>query len=302
MRKFTPLLAASCFGVLVFLGACADVVQVGTAMGQGTGAVSVQDAETLERLLTQTAKAARPMTDQEEYFLGRAVAATILSRYRLYNNDRMTSYVNEVGQAVVLGSDRPYTYGGYHFAVLDTDEVNALSCPGGIIFLTRGMMRKLKNEDELAAVLAHEVAHVSHRDGIAAIQRSRWMEVASLLGSEAAKRVGGADLNKLVSLFQGSVDDVVKTLLVNGYSREQESAADQSALNFLNRLGYDPFALPDSLERLAKESSGGANRGIFATHPGMSERASADTAIISQNKWTRVDNPARDKRFRQMVG
>ncbi len=300
MKRFSPLLAAMGFGALVFLAGYADVSQVGTALGQGI--LSGQDQEMLKKLLTQTTKAVRPMADREEYFLGRAVAATILSQYRLYNHDGMTSYVNEVGQAVVLGSDRPYTYGGYHFAILDTDEVNALSCPGGIIFLTRGMMRKLKNEDELAAVLAHEVAHVNHRDGIAAIQRSRWVEVASLLGSEAAKRVGAADLNKLVSLFQGSVDDVVKTLLVNGYSREQESAADQSALNFLNRLGYDPFALPDSLGRLEKEASGGANRGIFATHPGMGERASADTAIISQNRWTRVDNPARDKRFRQMAG
>ncbi len=300
MKRICLLLGAMSLGALVFWAGYGDVFQMATAQGQGV--LSDQDQETLKKLLTQGAKAARPMTDQEEYFLGRAVAATLLSQYRLFHDDRLTSYLNEVGQAVVLGSDRPYTYGGYHFAVLDTEEVNALSCPGGIIFLTRGMMRKLKSEDELAAVLAHEVAHVNHRDGIAAIQRSRWVEVASLLGSEAAKRVGGADLNKLVSLFQGSVDDVVKTLLVNGYSREQESAADQSALTFLNRLGYDPFALPECLERLDKEGSGGAKRGIFATHPGMGERASGDRAVIAQNRWTRVDNPARDRRFRQVLG
>ncbi len=292
----------SSFLLILLFSGCAEVVQVGTTIGQGTGALSVQDKNALDQLATQTAKAARPMTDQEEYYLGRAVAATILNQYRLYNDNRLISYLNEIGQAAALASDRPLTYGGYHFAVLDTDEINALSCPGGIIFITRGMLSQAKKEDEIAAVLAHEAGHVNHRDGVAAIQRSRWIQVVSLLGSQAARKVGGAELNQLVSLFQGSVDDVVKTILVNGYSREQEAAADQSALTFLNRLGYNPYALPDYLERLSKTQPPSGGRGILATHPGINERISADTAKINQNHWPKTDNPARDKRFQQTVG
>lgn len=287
--------------VFGFLSGCAEVVQMGTAVGEGMGKISKEDKEALDRVAVQTAKAARPMTDQEEYYVGRAVAATILGQYRLYANQRLTSYINEVGQAVALASDRPVTYGGYHFAILDTEEINALACPGGVIFITRGMVRKAKNEDELAAILAHEVAHVNHKDGLAAIQSARWAEAVSILGSEAAKKAGGAGLGKLVSLFEGSVDDVVKTLLVKGYSREQEMGADQSALTYLHRLGYNPYGLPDFQEKMAKEETGGGRGGIFATHPGISQRVTKAKAAISQNQWPRRDDPGRDRRFREFM-
>jgi len=287
---------------LVLLAGCAEVVQMGTAVGAGMGKISKEDKEALDRLAVQTAKAVRPMTGREEYYVGRAVAATILSQYRLLADQRLTSYVNTVGQAVALASNRPFTFGGYRFAILDTEEVNALACPGGIIFITRGMLRKAKNEDELAAILAHEVAHVSQKHGLAAIQSARWAEVVTTLGSHAARKLSGAEQAKLVSLFEGSVDDVVKTLLVKGYSREQEGAADSDALNFLRRLGYSPYGLADFLERMAQEQSGGAGRGIFATHPGMNQRLARARSTISQNQWPRSREPKRDQRFRQLLG
>lgn len=286
----------------VILAGCAEVVKVGTSVSQEMGAISKEDKEKIDQMAQETEKAARPMTEQEEYYLGRAVAAAILGKYRVYSNERSALYVNQVGQTVALASDRPFTYGGYHFVILDTDEVNALSCPGGIIFITRGMLKKAQNEEELAAVLAHEVGHVNHKDGVNAIQRARWVQVVTLLGSEAAKRASGADLAKLLSLFEGSVDDVVKTLLVSGYSREQEAAADLSALTFMNRLGYDPQGLPDYLERLAKEQSGGAGQGLFATHPGMTERLAKARSVIAENKWLRTAHLARDRRFQQAIG
>jgi predicted Zn-dependent protease len=286
----------------VNLAGCTEVVKVGTSVGQGMGAISKEDKEKIDQMALETEKAARPMTEQEEYYLGRAVAATILGKYRVHNNESLTRYIDEIGQAVALASDRPLTYGGYHFVILDTDEVNALSCPGGIIFITRGIIKKTQNEEELAAILAHEVGHVNHKDGVRAIQRARWVQVATLLGSEAAKKVSGADLAKLVSVFEGSVNDVVTTLLVSGYSREQEGAADLSALTFLYRLGYDPQGLPDFLERLAKEQSGGAGQGIFATHPGMTERVAKAESVIAENKWLRTTHAARDRRFQQAIG
>ncbi len=301
MKKGFLLTAAVVLLAPAFLSGCAEVVQMGTAIGQGTGAISQQDKEAIDRLAVHTAKAVRPMTDQEEYYVGRAVAATVLGQYRLHSNDRSISYLNEVGQAVALASNRPITYGGYHFAILDSEEVTALSCPGGLVFITRGMLKRVKNEDELAAVLAHEVAHVNHKDGLAAIQKSRWVEAVSILGSATAQKLGGADLTNLVSLFQGSVDDVVKTLLVNGYSREQEGAADLEALTYLHRLGYNPYALSDFLERLAKEQTEGS-RGVFATHPGMNERVPKAKTAISQNQWPRVDNRTRDQRFQESAG
>jgi predicted Zn-dependent protease len=287
--------------IQVIFAGCAEVVTVGTTISQQMGQISKEDKEKLDRMALESEKAARPMTEQEEYYVGRAVAATILGKYRLYSNERLTRYINEVGQAVALASDRPFTYGGYRFAVLDTNEVNALACPGGIIFITRGMLKRAQNEEELAAILAHEVGHVNHKDGLGAIQRARWVQVVTLLGSEAAKKVSGAELAKLVSLFEGSVNDVVKTLIVSGYSREQEAAADLSAMTFMYRAGYEPYGLSDFLGRLSKEQTGGAGQGLFATHPGMTERVAKARSAIATNKWPQVGHQIRDRRFHQSM-
>jgi beta-barrel assembly-enhancing protease len=287
--------------LLYFLAGCADAVRLGTTVGAGTGQISKEDKERLDRLALQTERAARPMTDQEEYYLGRAVAATILGQYRIYPNDRLTRYLNEIGQSLALASDRPFTFGGYRFAVLDSTEINALSSPGGIVLVTRGMLLKTQSEEELAAILAHEIGHVSNRDGSKAIQQARWMEVITLLGTEAAKKAGGAEVTKLVSLFEGSVQDVVKTLLVKGYSREQEGNADQSALVIMQRLGYDPNGLVDFLGRLSREQSEGRKQGLLTTHPGMIERASQARSWIVSSQWVPRNHSERDRRFQQVM-
>ena len=152
------------------------------------------DLDKVGKVLKTTAAATKTMSDEEEYYLGRAVAAKILSEYDLLENDALTDYVNRVGLTVAIHSDKPYTYGGYHFAVLDTEEINAFACPGGLIFITSSMVDALTNEEELAAVLAHEVAHVSHRDGVASIKKSRWLEVVGIIGTEAAREFGSRDV------------------------------------------------------------------------------------------------------------
>lgn len=278
---------------------CADVARVGTTVGEQVGALTKEQKDIIDRRALEMEEASRPMAEKEEYYVGRAVAANILNRYKLYHDDRLNTYVNQIGQSLVLASDVPLTYGGYHFAVLDSEEANALSCPGGLIFITWGMLKKAKNEEEMAAILAHEVAHVNHRDGIASISQARWAQVAASLGKDAAKEWGGADLSKLTSLFAGSVDDVVKTLIVNGYGRDQELIADSSAMIFMRRLGYDPTSLADLLGRMAKEQTGSKGRGIFATHPGMAERLGAVRSTIAGNGWKKIDHKIRDRRFEQ---
>lgn len=230
------------------------------------------DVGSVARVAQQTFQAARPLSDEEEYYIGRAVAATILSTYPILQDKSLTEYVNLVGQTVAIHSDDPVTYGGYHFAILDTEEINAYACPGGIILITKGMIDQTQNEDELAAVLAHEVAHIIHRDGVSAIQKSRLTGVATLIATEAAKSYTPGEISQLVSLFEGSVDDVLQTVVVNGYARSQEYEADESALNYLSRAGYDPLALEVLLERLMNTSreSGG---GIMKTHPPTKDRA-----------------------------
>ncbi len=229
------------------------------------------DMGSIGKVAQETFSAAKPLSDEEEYFVGRAVAARILSTHPLLENRKLTEYVNSVGEAVALQSDRPVTYGGYHFAILISGEINAFSCPGGIIFITKGTFNAVRNEDELAAVLAHEVAHINHRDGVSAIQKARLTQVTTLIGAQVAQRYTPAELSQLVGAFEGSVDDVFKTLVVNGYDRSQEYHADESALTYLSRTGYNPSALEDFLERLVSQAQF-SEGGIMKTHPATVDR------------------------------
>ena len=240
--------------------------------------------------------AARGISDSEEYFVGRAVAARILSKYPLYNNQAATLYVNEVGQAVAKKSSRPTTYKGYHFAVLDSSEPNAFACPGGIILVTRGLIKECANEDELAAVLAHEVAHIAHKDGINSIKKARWSQVLTTAGAEATRQYAGGVAGNLVTLFEGSIDDVFKTIVVNGYSRKAEENADRDAVSILTKAGYNPAALANLLNKMTSKGAGG--RGIYRTHPPTSDRLAKVKAVVRETPASPSEE-ARTKRFQE---
>ena len=140
----------------------AHAIDIGSIVGSAIGGAGL------------LAEAAKTITPGEEHYIGRAVAAVLLSRYSLYNNPALTKYVNKVGLLDAYASKNPATYGGYHFAVLNSEERNAYACPGGLIFINKGLLKDMQNEDQLAAVLAHEVAHVADRDGIDAIKLGRF--------------------------------------------------------------------------------------------------------------------------------
>lgn len=274
--------------IRLLLGMLAPTLVAGCA---GMDYISV--ATVAAKTVPKVAQASRPISDSEEYYVGRAVAARVLTTYPLYQDQELTLYVNEVGQAVARKSSRPNTFRGYHFAVLDTTEINAFACPGGTIFITRGLLKTCANEDELAAVLAHETAHVANKDGVNSISKARWTEVATTLGIEAAKQYAGA-AGSLVTLFEGSIDDVFKTIVVNGYSRTAEEAADAAALATLSRAGYDPGAMAALLSKMTAQEKGGS--GIYKTHPPTSERLAKVKAQGSDGKPS-PEMAARAKRF-----
>ncbi len=260
LRRLAMLLLAALAGVW----GCAEITALLPPEAQpAVGIAAVGGAK--------AARASRPISDSEEYYVGRAVAARILSTYPLYRNPAVSEYVNEVGQTVARKSPRPHTFKGYHFAVLDSEEINAFACPGGTIFITRGLLATCASEDELAAVLAHEVTHVVDKDGINSISQARWTEVLTSMGAEAARQYGGEEGSNLVNLFEGSINDVFKALVVNGYSRDAEYAADAGSVKILTAAGYDPGALEKVLAKMEAKEKAGAG-GLFQTHPPASER------------------------------
>ena len=279
----------------ILLGVC-----LAAALGLVGGCAGV-DYTSVANIALKTApkiaKASRPINDSEEYYVGRAVAARILSTNRLYQDPQLTVYVNEIGDTVARKSPRPHTYRGYHFAVLDTSVPNAFACPGGIIFVTKGLVLMCGNEDELAAALAHEVAHVVNKDGINSISKARWTEVLTTLGTESAKQYGGAG-GQLVSLFEGSIDDVFKTIVVNGYSRSAEEAADAQAVKTLQRAGYNPDALEALLVKMKAKAGSGAT-GIYRTHPPTADRLAKLKSETPKEKPSKMEE-VRTKRYQSI--
>lgn len=237
------------------------------------------------------AGAAHKINEEEEYHIGRAVAANILGRYRLWKNPALTRYVNLVGRALALRSQRPELYGGYHFALLDSAEANAFSAPGGIVLLTRGIVAMAGDEDELAAVLAHEIQHVAAKDPLKAIRSQRLKALGTFTAGEAVGSHGGA-----LGVFQDSVTDISGTLLQKGYSRGQEKDADLGALKLLAAAGYDPGALPDMLEKVRAAEK--KKIAAFSAHPPASRRIAAVSGRLPAAA-AQKGRRARAARFRQ---
>ena len=248
-------------------------------------------AEIASKVGSKAIDASKEISDSEEYYLGRGVAARILSQNSLSKDQALNTYINEVGQTVAKKSTRPRTYKGYHFAVLESATPNSFACPGGIIFITKGMIKNCCNEEQLAAVLAHEVGHVANRDGISSISQARWTEVATTAGTEVAKQYGGS-IGQLVARFEGSIDDVFKTVIVNGYSRAAEENADRAGVEMMKRAGYNPAAMTDILTAMG---SRGGSGGILGTHPAVTDRVE-NIKVIAQPANTQME-PARTKRF-----
>ncbi|WP_051284023.1 M48 family metalloprotease [Desulforegula conservatrix] len=228
-------------------------------------------------------KATEVLDEREEYYLGRSVGVNILKSYKLYTNPKHTEYVDLVGNSVAMHSDNPETYGGYHFAILDSKEINAFACPGGIIFITKGLLDMLKTEDELAAVLAHEVSHVNNKDGMNSVQTSRWTQLAAILGSAAARTYGSEGFGKIVGVFENSVNDIVSTIVVNGYSKDQEFAADGMAVRILGASGYDSGAIKRVLAAYGEREKSD-HQGFFKTHPGAAGRMKRLEMLAQEDK------------------
>jgi predicted Zn-dependent protease len=243
-------------------------------------------------------KSWQDLDPSEEHYIGRSVAAEILAMpaYPLVQDEVAQAYLNDVGLAVALTNERvrqPFLE--YRFALLDSEEVNAFACPGGTILVTKGLLRKTASEDELAAVLAHEIAHVTLRHGVQAIQKGNLAQAFTYLAAGTAQAtMKQEDLEQLTGIFDQSVKDVVETLITSGYSREAEAEADKLGREFLTGTGYDPQALSRVLARM---DDAGGEGGMFATHPSPADReASLGAPVAFAGEPAAIER--RDARYR----
>lgn len=273
--------------VLIAIPSSAKAFDLGQALGSAIGGVQ------------QLAEAAKEITPSEEHYIGRAVAAMVLAKYPLLDDPALTKYVNDAGLLVAYASDRPSTFGGYHFAVLNSDEPNAFACPGGIILINKGLLKDVKDEDQLAAILGHEVAHVSHRHGISAIKKSRWTKFAFFAAGEVGKQYSSNEIGQLVGEFQGVVSDVAKKVMESGYSKSDEKNADENGMKFAYDAGYNPAEMIDFIKQ--EEAKGiGSTSGPFSSHPKAEVRVRELEGTLAGLGGASTD-PARTARFKATV-
>jgi len=276
-----------------------QAAQVGTSVARSQGVVTEEQAKSINRSTSAIAKTQEGFTPEQEYYIGRSVGAVIVNRYTPYPNPQANGYLNLLGQTLAQASDRPETFGGYHFLILDSDEINAFAAPGGLIFVSRGMLRCCGSEDAVAAVLAHEIAHIQLRHGIQSIEKSRQTQALTILAAEGAKTFGGKALSDLTKTFEGSINDITSTLINSGYSRSFEQEADASAVRILSRVGYNPNALVAMLREMEKRlKPGGLD--FAKTHPSPGSRIN-DIESISGSAAL-AEPPARHERFRKALG
>lgn len=250
--------------------ACSPEVQrLGQSILSSAGVGGGGSSGSIFSALEAGAKGLSGMSPEEEYNLGRAVSARILGISPLAEKPGVNTYMNKVGMVLAGMSARPETFGGYHFAALQSSAPNAVSAPGGFVFVSTGLLKLLKDEDMLAAVLAHEIGHVVLGHGTKAVSASNLRKAAVALGSEAVQQYGRAEIAAAVSTLDESVNDITKTLFESGYSRGQEYDADEFAVELLARTGYDPRAMVDVLKALQANKSQG---GWFSTHPTPEDR------------------------------
>ena len=260
----TLWMVTGCETVNQVVGAAADVAAAG-------GVITADQAESTKRVGTAVTKTFQDITPEQEYYIGRTVAATVLIGYKPKDARDLNGYVNTVGQALAQFSTKPETFGGYHFLVLDSDEINAFAAPGGLILVTRGLLKCCQTEDELAAVLAHEIGHVENLHGLRAIRTGRLNSALTILAVEAGKNLAGEQLAEVTKAFDESINDIAGTLMNSGYSRKLEYEADAAAIEILKKAGYQSGALLAMLENMEK-SWDPTRHDFAATHPPPTER------------------------------
>ncbi|HSS46791.1 MAG TPA: M48 family metalloprotease [Burkholderiales bacterium] len=192
--------------------------------------------------LQQSLKSLREPTQAEEIEIGDGIAETLLGARPLFNDAELQRYVNAVGMWVAQQSERPDL--PWHFGVNDSDHINAFAAPGGYIIVTKGMMKQLRNEAELAGVLGHEVAHVTQKHHLKALRKSAVMNLLSAGVAAATAESRHADL---VQKLAGPT----KELYARGLDKGDEYEADRMGVVLAARAGYDPYGLPAVLTTLA---------------------------------------------------
>ena len=198
------------------------------------------------------------MSTKEEIALGLQSAPIMADQYGgLSSNATASARVNRVGENLVSANRADIAQWRFQFHVLsDAKTINAFALPGGQIFITEGLLNRLKTDDQLAGVLSHEMGHVAGRHSAAQLAKQRLSQ-----GLTGAVVVASGDSHS------SQIAAVAGQLINLRYGRADELESDMLALRFMPRAGYDPHGMLEVLQILKQASSGHGGPAFFSTHP-----------------------------------
>lgn len=240
------------------------------------------------------------MKESTEINIGRENDPNIRKKYGVYDHAELQAYVDHIGQKLAAQSHRPSLE--YHFIVLDSPEVNAFALPGGYIYITRGILAYLNSEAELAAVLGHEIGHVTARHGV------RQHSAATATGMVGAIIGIATGIQVTQDLFS-----VLGNAMLSGYGRDHELEADRLGAEYIARAGYDPQAMIRVIgvlknqEEFEKKRAAAENRqpriyhGVFASHPSSDRRLQEAVGEADKHKTLAEPKLGRDELLK-MIG
>jgi len=219
--------------------------------------------------------------EADEIEMGKVVAARILAATPEYKDRALWEYITFIGLTLVDACPRNGL--AFYFIVLDSEEVNAFSAPGGFVFITRGAVGICRNEAELASILAHEVAHISLKHSIRSIDRSKYRFMMKDMLNKMDEASGR---DEIAEEIEKELTDLADTLFAETqapYNRAMEIEADREALVYLTRAGYDPFAAISVMERLDRTTDDPSFiLKQFSSHPEPAKRVESMKTAMAE--------------------
>lgn len=207
-------------------------------------------------------EATREWTPEDERKMGHEMSAMLLGAQPLVKQKEANLYVNQIGMWIALQSEMPDI--AWRFGIIDTPNLNAFAAPGGYIFITRGLLLRIKDESELAGVLAHEIGHVIKHHHVATMKKRGAGQIVSGLVQVKAGNEGKAGL--------AAFNNLAKNIYSSGLDKGDEYEADRIGVVLATRAGYSPFGLPAVLQMYAASPGDTTLELLFATHPSPNGR------------------------------
>jgi predicted Zn-dependent protease len=235
----------------------------------GKAKQTAESAADKAKKVGQVAKGVAGIGPEEERVIGDSVALEIAGKYGgLARDDAMMERINLIGKSLAYYSSRPNL--DWRFAVLDSDDVNAFSAPSGYVFVTKGLYALVPDDDSLAAVLSHEIAHITERHALKIVARSEFISGASSLATEYSR--DARMLDGQLRQFDTGIKEITSTLFEKGFDPATEYDADKKGRDLATLTGYAPGAFRTVLVKLKSLPASDASMKVFPTHPSFEDR------------------------------